>query len=288
VITPSYNQGQFLEETLRSVLLQGYPNLEYIVIDGGSQDESRALLEKYAPFLSFWVSEKDQGQTHAINKGLRQATGAVMGWLNSDDLLLPDALNQIGRAFLRPQTQVVCGFRYFMSADSRLMQGWIRGLPHPHVVRHRNILAQETVYWRREVWEALGELDESLYFCMDYDYWQRMVAVGYRFRLLPHYLGAFRQHESSKSLTQERIHKRELALLYPRYGVGADESEALAALGTWWSLRYDLTKDLCHQAWFAEHPRVALAVLRLIESPFFSLPLLMAYDRYRRRRDKTL
>src|SRR5437868_3021326 len=95
IVTPNYNYGAWLEETIRSVLLQGYPNLEYIVIDGASQDNSVAVIEKYAPYLDYWVSERDKGQTNAINKGFARSTGEIMGWLNSDDLLLPNALRNI-------------------------------------------------------------------------------------------------------------------------------------------------------------------------------------------------
>src|SRR5262249_7885222 len=102
-VTPSYNQGQFIEETIRSILLQGYPDLEYIIIDGGSTDESVATIKKYEPWLTYWTSERDRGQSHAINKGLAIATGSVFNWLNSDDLLLPSALAEIGGRFYREE-----------------------------------------------------------------------------------------------------------------------------------------------------------------------------------------
>src|SRR5579862_8824120 len=101
VVTPSFQQGRFLEETIRSVLGQGYPNLDYIVIDGGSTDQSVEIIQKYAAQLSYWVSEPDHGQANAVNKGFQRSTGEILGWLNSDDLLLPGALFTIGRAFAR-------------------------------------------------------------------------------------------------------------------------------------------------------------------------------------------
>src|SRR5439155_11304713 len=110
VVTPSYNQGQFVEETIRSVLLQGYPNLEYVVVDGGSTDESVEIIRKYEPWLAYWVSERDQGQTHAINKGLARATGEVFAYLNSDDLFVPGALTAIGEAYARyPHADAIYG-----------------------------------------------------------------------------------------------------------------------------------------------------------------------------------
>src|SRR5438105_6022991 len=107
IVTPSYNQGQFIEETIRSVLLQGYPDLEYIIIDGGSQDESVEIIKKYEPWLTYWVSEQDRGQSHAINKGFDRSTGLILGWLNSDDVLLPNALATVAVAMPRPEEPVV-------------------------------------------------------------------------------------------------------------------------------------------------------------------------------------
>src|SRR5262245_16909311 len=99
IVTPSYNQGQFIEETIRSVLLQGYPNLEYIIIDGGSKDQTVDIIHKYEPWLTYWVSRKDRGQAHAINDGLRRASGTIFNWINSDDVLAPNALATIALLF---------------------------------------------------------------------------------------------------------------------------------------------------------------------------------------------
>ena len=99
IVTPSYNQGQFIEETIRSALLQGYPHLEYIIIDGGSTDDSVGVIKKYQPWLAYWVSEEDRGQSHAINKGFERATGGIMNWINSDDFLAVDALREVAVAF---------------------------------------------------------------------------------------------------------------------------------------------------------------------------------------------
>ena len=106
IVTPSYNQGKFLEETIRSVFLQGYPNLEYIIIDGGSTDNSIEIIKKYEPWLTYWVSEKDRGQSHAINKGFEHATGEIYGWLNSDDYFLPRALKAFAQASIKDKNSV--------------------------------------------------------------------------------------------------------------------------------------------------------------------------------------
>lgn len=282
VITPSYNQGEFLEETIRSVLLQGYPHLEYLVMDGGSTDDSRAILQKYDAFITAWVSEPDGGQTNAINKGFRRSTGAVMGWLNSDDVLLPGALHAIGHAYQQhPDWQITAGFRRLIDAKSHIMHNWIRGIPQKRYLQHRNILGQETVYWRRSVWETLGDLDESLRFCMDVDYWQRMLQHDYQIHLLPHYIGGFRQHGDSKTSTLTTVYQQELDQILQRYGIASSEADALATLGYWWDVRYNLIKDLCHQPLF-DDPQRALWLLRWIQAPVVSLPLLLAYVGYRR------
>jgi glycosyltransferase involved in cell wall biosynthesis len=281
VITPSYNQGAFLEAALESVLSQGYPNLEYIVIDGGSTDDSRAIIERYAPRLAYWVSERDKGQTDAINKGFARATGEVMGWLNSDDLLLPGSLHAIGVAFRDEAVNAVCGFRRLIEHDGKQGPNWIRGLPRRHHLQRRNILAQETVYWRRDVWEKLGALDTDLRFCMDYEYWLRMLAAGYQFKLLPHYVGGFRFHEDSKTATLQDVYWQELDALLRKYGIAQDAQAALKSLGVLWPYRYDLIKDLCHQPLFND-PQRALWTLRLLETPVVSWPILGAYSLYRR------
>lgn len=284
VITPSYNQGQYLEATIQSVLAQNYPDLEYIIIDGGSTDNSVEIIQKYADKLAYWVSEKDNGQTHAINKGLNRATGEVMGWLNSDDILLPGALHAIADAFTRDKNlKVVCGFRQFIDADGNFMVNWIRGLPTKYHLLRRSILPQETVYWRREVWGKIGQLDESYRFCMDYDYWLRMLDAGYAIRLLPHYIGGFRQHEEAKSSTIRDVYRRELNGLYQKYGVGSSEEEVTANMGQFWEWRYNLIKDLCHQPIF-NHPRTALKILQFLETPVLSWPVLAAYGLFRTKR----
>ena len=109
IVTPSYNQGQFIEETIRSVLLQGYPNLEYIIIDGGSTDNSVEIIKKYSPWLTYWVSERDRGQSHAINKGFEHASGDILGWLNSDDMLAMGSLRRVAEISVETGCDVLSG-----------------------------------------------------------------------------------------------------------------------------------------------------------------------------------
>jgi glycosyltransferase involved in cell wall biosynthesis len=178
IVTPSYNQGQFLEATIRSVLLQGYPNLEYIIIDGGSSDESVAIIRKYERFLTFWVSEPDDGQTAAINRGLERSTGEYLGWLNSDDLYTKGAFGKAIAAFLKhPESIVVHGNRILLDADDRVFG--CAPLPAFNPPETGFIVCSETAFWRRSVMELHGHLNPDLRFAI----WSFLVGCFCRVRL---------------------------------------------------------------------------------------------------------
>jgi glycosyltransferase involved in cell wall biosynthesis len=252
LVTPAYNHGHFIEDTIQSVLAQHYPNLEYFVIDGGSRDNTVDILQRYADQLAGWVSESDNGQTHAINKGLAQGTGDIIGWLNSDDLLLPGALREVAHAFMdHPHYQVVTGMNRTVYEESGHEYNRFVWLPRSDVLRLFCVVAQETTFWRREVQTAIGLLDESFQFAMDYDYWQRMLVAHYRFNFLPHYLSVFRQHQSAKSTAHRPIRTMELARIYQRHNIAQDEDDALNKLaliaGSDWRTKVNLYKRLGHQ-----------------------------------------
>lgn len=218
VVTPSYNQGHYLEQTICSVLNQGYPNLEYMVIDGGSKDQSLEIIHRYAHRLSYWVSEPDQGQASAINKGFARATGEIMGWLNSDDLLAPGALWQIGRVFQRhPEVKIVCALRRLIDANGAYLRDYITEMPVPFVLKRMCVVAQETTYWRREIYKRLGGLDESYHFAMDYEYWQRMLKAGFTFTQIPQFWGIMRRHEQSKTATLSEVFTSDLKRIFQQY-----------------------------------------------------------------------
>lgn len=182
IVTPSYNQGAFLEETLRSVLLQGYPNLEYIVVDGGSTDGSVAILERYAPWLDFWVSEPDRGQSHALNKGLGRATGEVLGWLNSDDTFAPGGLFALMALRARAPDAVA----WVGSVERRFVPEGGTDVIRPRV----GDAAAMGDWWRSarffqpgcvfsaDTFAAVGPLDERLHLAMDVDLWVRLAQRG--------------------------------------------------------------------------------------------------------------
>jgi glycosyltransferase involved in cell wall biosynthesis len=201
VITPSYNQAPFIEETIRSVLLQGYPDLEYIVIDGGSTDESVEIIKKYEPWLAYWTSEPDRGQSHAINKGLRRGKGQVVAYLNSDDIYLYGAMQQAVTYIMdQKEADIVYGDCRIINDESHTVSVW-RSHPFDLFVELcQDFIYQPTVFIKRRVLEVVGYLDEELHYAMDVDYWLR-AAMEVKFAYLPVELAAFRMSEGSKTGT---------------------------------------------------------------------------------------
>jgi glycosyltransferase involved in cell wall biosynthesis len=178
VVTPSYNQAEFLEQAIRSVLLQEYPNLEYIVVDGGSTDGSVGILERYSPWLDHWVSEPDRGQAHALNKGFARSTGTILCWLNSDDFHLPRTLRTVA-ARLRDGADALAlvGHCLRIHHDGRpplLLEGSYTSREELLRFWRGYTMHQPSIFWRRELSDRIGSLDESLDLIMDFDYWARM------------------------------------------------------------------------------------------------------------------
>jgi glycosyltransferase involved in cell wall biosynthesis len=219
VVTPSYNQAAYLEETIRSVLLQGYPNLQYIVIDGGSSDGSQEIIAKYEPFLDYWVSEKDQGQSEAINKGLEIADGEIVGWLNSDDLYLPDALHTVGQAFRE-------------NSDVEWVAGSVlhreEGIPDVAIASEVSAplsqwmdtsrIQQPASFWKRSLHQRLGQLDESLHYVMDTELFLRFLLAGKRPVGISSELAIVRMHTASKTVSGPNAFRMELTrTVFPKY-----------------------------------------------------------------------
>lgn len=203
IVTPSYNQSQFIEETIRSVLLQGYPNLEYIIMDGGSTDNSVEIIRKYEPWLTYWVSKTDRGQTHAINKGLERSTGQICSWLNSDDTLLPGVLPKvIGSMRAESGIRIIFASAYYTDEAGRIT-GVYRGFPLPAGQRRmtywrRWAVPQPTLFFERKLLSEYGFLDEDYHFSMDYEW---MIRVSQRIMpiCIPDVIATYRIHQSSKT-----------------------------------------------------------------------------------------
>lgn len=202
IVTPSFNQGHVLEATLRSVLDQGYPALQYVVQDGGSTDASVAILERYSARLFAWESARDGGQSAAINRGLRRTTGEIMAYLNSDDILLPGSLAYVADFFARhPDVDVVYGHRVLIDDTGAEVGRWVLPPHDDRVIAFADFIPQETMFWRRRAWEAVGGIDESFRFAMDWDLILRFRDAGMSFRRLPRFLGAFRVWPDQKSVS---------------------------------------------------------------------------------------
>ncbi|HEV2915752.1 MAG TPA: glycosyltransferase family 2 protein [Pyrinomonadaceae bacterium] len=234
VTTPSFNQGRYLEETIRSVLDQDYPNLEYIIIDGASTDDSLEIIKRYESHLSYWVSERDAGQSEAINKGLKRATGEIVTWLNSDDLYLPHALTRAASHFEKCDAALIHGrTELFGNGFDGMLKGadddddleirYLSGMPFP----------QPSSFFRRRVLLEQGYLDETLHYGMDYDLVAR-IALNYPIRKVEDVFSKYRLHEESKSVAQNIEFTRDWARTFSRvlrsFDFTAELVEHMAAL----------------------------------------------------------
>jgi glycosyltransferase involved in cell wall biosynthesis len=203
IVTPSFNQGQFLEQTIRSVLDQNYPNLDYIVMDGGSTDSSVDIIKKYATKLSYWVSEKDNGQSDALVKGFARGTGTIFAYLNSDDVYLPGTLNSIAVAFRDEGLDVVYGNTYWIDPEGNTI-GDRRQTPFvPLGYLYGGFdLQQPATFWTREIYQKVDGIDSTFSFAFDTELFTRFVKAGGRFHHVNTFLAGFRIHPESKSTTQ--------------------------------------------------------------------------------------
>ncbi len=218
IITPSFNQGSYLEETIQSVLEQDYPRIEYIIVDGGSSDNSLEIIRRHSERLAWWVSEKDQGQTDAINKGFARAQGEILAWINSDDTYQPHAVSEAA-AYLQahPEVGMVYGDANLIDQNgahigrfparqtdySRLRTGYVH-------------IPQQAAFFRKSIWQQVGPLDPTFYFAMDYDLWVRIARLA-PLHYHPQLWANFRIHDTGKSVVSDdrcwpemlRVHYRD-------------------------------------------------------------------------------
>jgi glycosyltransferase involved in cell wall biosynthesis len=218
IVTPSFNQGRFLNETVQSVLSQNYPHIEYMIVDGGSTDESVEIIHRYQARLAWWVSEPDHGQTDAINKGFARAHGDILAWINSDDTYQPGAVSEaVNFLEAHPEVGMVYG-------DANLVdeQGQFLGLFPARQTDYRRLrdgyvhIPQQAAFFRADLWRQVGPLDPTFFFAMDYDLWVRLAKIS-TLKYQPRLWANFRLHGQGKSVSSDdrcypemlRVHYRE-------------------------------------------------------------------------------
>jgi glycosyltransferase involved in cell wall biosynthesis len=258
IITPSFNQGAFIEDTIRSVIEQDYPNVELIVIDGGSTDNTVEILKKYSDRLAYWESEKDRGQTHAINKGLARATGDVWAYLNSDDLITPGALRRVGEIFADPAVDWIGAITEIFDSSGpkdtvtpqepkrqiEYLTPWHRSVQH--VFSCSNV-----TYMHRRIYEKLGGFDESYHYSMDMEYYTRAMFAGFKFHRVAEVLGRWRWHEQCKTVrdgnayrfTEEEIRIAEANLHALPAGERSELAAEISRQRKWFSVRQIVVGD---------------------------------------------
>ena len=219
VVIPSFNQGRFLGSCLSSLITQAYPNLDIIVVDGGSTDNSVEVIRSFEEHLSSWSSEADSGQASAINKGMAHASGDILCWLNSDDCLAPNALLEVAHSFDKhPSIDVVYGHRVLINESGEDVGRWILPYHSNLVLTFADFIPQETMFWRARTWQKVGAfIDESLEFAIDWDLICRFKDSGANFLLLPYFLGQFRLHAEQKTQSQIGTGLKEMDLVRDRY-----------------------------------------------------------------------
>jgi carbamoyltransferase len=220
MVTPSYNQGEFIDETINSVLDQHFERLEYVVQDGGSHDQTVEILERYEKDVVDWESKPDEGQAHAIQLGFNKTSGDIMAYLNSDDMLMPGALPYVAAYFSKhPGVDVVYGHRVLIDECGKEIGRWVLPCHDDDVLLWADFIPQETLFWRRELWErAGGYIDQSFHFAIDWELILRFRGLRAKFVRLPRFLGMFRIHPHQKTSSEmDEIGQKEMNLLRKRY-----------------------------------------------------------------------
>jgi glycosyltransferase involved in cell wall biosynthesis len=241
IVTPSLNQSDFIRATIDSVLQQDYPNLAYLVQDGGSREATIDILKSYGDRLQ-WRSEIDSGQADAINRGFKQVHGDIMAYLNSDDVLLPGTLAYVARFFSEnPDVDVVYGHRVYINSDGFEVGRCVLPPHDSEALKWADYIPQETSFWRRRVWETVGPIDETFNFALDWDFLLRAQRAGFRFRRLARFLGCFRVHDDQKQISMRSIGQEEMRKI---------RSEYLGAIPGTYEIRRAIKGYLLRQLYF--------------------------------------
>lgn len=217
IVTPSFNQVKYINETIKSIIDQNYPNLEYIVIDGGSTDGSVDIIHRYDDFLTYWCSEKDMGQSDAIMKGFNKATGDLLAWVNSDDVLLPGCLSTISEYYLQEnEPEIITGNVVYINARGKITR-YVRLPLQSRFFFFRGIwhASAPAIFFKASLFRDISGLNQNYHLCMDLDMWMKMMKNRPRMVHIQRYIGAYRWHIAAKtvqhlkdnktSFSQERI-----------------------------------------------------------------------------------
>jgi|SRR5688572_6804294 len=216
IVTPSFNQGRYLEQTILSVLNQNYPNLEFIIMDGGSTDNSVQILQKYQEYLTFWQSSRDEGQASAIVAGFRKGSGEILAYLNSDDLYLPYTLKRVG-VFLKanPTVQIMYGDCLLIDSNNRVLRRVYPPEFDARIFLYENqIIPQPASFWRHRLYLKVGGITPRLQFCMDYDLLMKFVLAGETPVSVSDVLSAFRIHADTKSSRLQSVQREEYRRIF--------------------------------------------------------------------------
>ncbi len=258
IVTPSYNQARYLPETIESILRQGYPNLEYIIIDGGSTDGSVEVIRRYQAHLAYWVSEKDSGQSEAINKGFRKATGEIFNWINSDDVLFPGALERIARAWLdHPGAALIVGDH--ARADARRGIFLVSGAASRRACSPRGWvmpLGQQSTFVASRVFRDVGGVREDLHCIMDTELYYRILAGGGRLVRTRGFIGLIRQHPEHKGIARANEWQPEIDRVHGQYHISPRWHRlALVRMRVWRTLDGSYLRScLLRRAWRGKWP----------------------------------
>jgi len=303
IVTPSYNQAQFIEETILSVVNQDYPRIEFLVIDGASTDGSQKIIQEYDEEISWWVSEKDSGQSEAVNKGFARSSGEIVGWLNSDDIYLKDAIRKAVDAFIaNPGVGTVYGNMLSIDENTRVFNTIEYDTWQLEDIMQFRIIGQPAAFVRKEVLERAGYLDPSYHLLLDQHFWVRIAAEG-KMLHIDEYLAGARHHSSAKNVSQSPHYHKEVArvvewmsqsgrlkVLFEKY-----EGRIRAGASTF-NARYLMDGGLFREAFREYHkairyyPPVPLREIRRILFAFFSQYVRIDFvkSRYLRNREKNL
>ncbi len=222
IVVPSFNSGKFIERTILSILNQNYPNLELIIIDGGSTDETLKTIKKYEKYIAYWVSEKDRGQSDGLNKGFSKSTGDIVSEQDADDIYLPETFHKIDQLFkANPDKDVIYGNRLNINLKDEII-GELKYIPFSSIVYRYDgmTIGPQSAFWKRDLFSKIGMYDTILHLAMDYDFFMRAALAKTKFKYVPYFFSAMRRHEESKTeiFLGTPLHQKECNGIDKKYG----------------------------------------------------------------------